>query len=321
VSMNVPPPESSLAAATVEAAAEEAAFEELGEEVDAGAAPIDMRAERRQARRERRKLLLRRPGFIIGVLILLVWIVCAIGGDRITPYPPLVPEFQPFLRPNATNWMGTDQLGRDVLSRVMAGARDVLIAAPIAAVISVVAGTLLGLLMGYNRGWADEVLSRIIEALLSIPVVLTGILLVTSLGNSRIVVIGTVAVLFTPIVTRTVRAAVMAEAQLDYVTSAKLRGESGLFVMTREILPNISGTIIVELTVRIGYAVFTIATLSFLGFGIQPPSPDWGLTIFETYRYIQNGQWWPAIFPALAIASVVIATNLVADSIEAVLAA
>jgi peptide/nickel transport system permease protein len=321
MSMNVPPPESSLAAATVEAAAEEAAFEELGEEVDAGAAPIDMRVERRQARRERRKLLLRRPGFIIGVLILLVWIVCAIGGDRITPYPPLVPEFQPFLRPNSTNWMGTDQLGRDVLSRVMAGARDVLIAAPIAAVIAVVAGTLLGLLMGYNRGWADEVLSRIIEALLSIPVVLTGILLVTSLGTSRIVVIGTVAVLFTPIVTRTVRAAVMAEAQLDYVTSAKLRGESGLFVMTREILPNISGTIIVELTVRIGYAVFTIATLSFLGFGIQPPSPDWGLTIFETYRYIQNGQWWPAIFPALAIASVVIATNLVADSIEAVLAA
>jgi peptide/nickel transport system permease protein len=321
VSMNVPPPESSSAAATVEAAAEEAAFEELGEEVDAGAAPIDMRVERRQARRERRKLLLRRPGFIIGVLILLVWIVCAIGGDRITPYPPLVPEFQPFLRPNSTNWMGTDQLGRDVLSRVMAGARDVLIAAPIAAVISVVAGTLLGLLMGYNRGWADEVLSRIIEALLSIPVVLTGILLVTSLGTSRIVVIGTVAVLFTPIVTRTVRAAVMAEAQLDYVTSAKLRGESGLFVMTREILPNISGPIIVELTVRIGYAVFTIATLSFLGFGIQPPSPDWGLTIFETYRYIQNGQWWPALFPALAIASVVIATNLVADSIEAVLAA
>ena len=95
--------------------------------------------------------------------------------------------------------------------------------------------------------------------------------------------------LFTPIVTRTVRAAVLAEAQLDYVTSARLRGESGLFVMTREILPNITGPIVVELTVRIGYAVFTIATLSFLGAGIQPPSPDWGLTISETYRLIQAG--------------------------------
>ena len=120
----------------------------------------------------------------------------------------------------------------------------------------------------------------------------------------------TVAVLFTPIVTRTVRAAVLAEAQLDYVTSARLRGESGLFIMTREILPNVTGPIVVELTVRVGYAVFTIATLSFLGAGIQPPSPDWGLTVTETYRLIQAGQWWPTLFPALAIASLVIAINL-----------
>jgi peptide/nickel transport system permease protein len=319
--MNVPPPEPSSAAAIVEVAAEEAAFEELGEEVDAGAAPIDMRVERRRARRERWKLLVRRPGFIVGVIVLLVWIVCAVGGNRITPYPPLDPEFAPFQSPNSTNWFGTDQLGRDVLSRVMAGARDVLIAAPIAAVISVAAGSLLGLLMGYYRGWVDEILSRIVEALLSIPVYLMGILIVTSLGKSRIIVIGTVALLFTPIVTRTVRAAVIAEAQLDYVVSAKLRGESGPFVMTREILPNVSGPIIVELTVRLGYAVFTIATLSFLGFGLQRPSPDWGLQVAETYPFIQSGYWWPAIFPALAIASLVIAANLVADSIEAVLAA
>jgi peptide/nickel transport system permease protein len=321
MSMNVPPPEPSSAATAIEVSAEEAAFEELGEEVDAGAAPIDMRVERRQARRERWKLLLRRPGFIIGVLMLLVWIVCAIGGTHITPYSPYAPEFPQFLSPNTTNWMGTDQLGRDVLSRVMAGARDVLIAAPIAASISVAAGSLLGLLMGYYRGWIDEIFSRLVEALLSIPVYLMGILIVTSLGKSRIVVIGTVALLFTPIVTRTIRAAVLAEAQLDYVVSAKLRGESDLFVMTREILPNISGPIVVELTVRVGYAVFTIATLSFLGFGFQRPSPDWGLQVFETYPYVQSSYWWPAIFPALAIASLVIATNLVADSIEAVLAA
>jgi peptide/nickel transport system permease protein len=160
-----------------------------------------------------------------------------------------------------------------------------------------------------------------VEALLSIPVFVMGILIVTSLGLSRITLIGTVAVLFTPIVTRTVRAAVIAEAQLDYVVSAKLRGESGLFVMTQEILPNVSGPIIVELTVRVGYAVFTIATLSFLGFGLQRPSPDWGLQVADTYEFIQSGYWWPAIFPALAIASLVFATTLVADSIEAVLAA
>ena len=174
--------------------------------------------------------------------------------------------------------------------------------------------------MGYYRGWVDEVLSRFIEALLSIPVILVALLIVSTLGPSRAVVILTVAVLFTPIVTRTVRAAVLAEAQLDYVTSARLRGESGAFVMMREILPNVSGSLVVELTVRVGYAVFTIATLSFLGFGIQPPSPDWGLTISDTYSLIPSGQWWMTLFPALAIASLVMATNLVADSIEAVLA-
>jgi peptide/nickel transport system permease protein len=200
----------------------------------------------------------------------------------------------------------------------MAGARDVLIAAPIAAVMSVALGSLIGIVMGFYRGLTDEVISRFIEALLSIPVVLIALLIISVLGASRMVVIGTVAVLFTPIVARTVRAATLAEGQLDYVTAARLRGESGLFVMTREILPNISGTILVEFTVRVGYAVFTISTLSFLGAGIQAPSPDWGLTISDTYGLIQSGQWWPTLFPALAIASLVIATNLVADSIDSV---
>jgi peptide/nickel transport system permease protein len=278
-------------------------------------------AERRQARRERMALLVRRPGFIAGCIILLFWIVCAIGGDRITPYDPINDFSTSSQRPSSDHWFGTDQLGRDVFSRVMAGARDVLIAAPIAALLAIIAGTVLGLVMGYFRGWADEVIGRIIEAVMSIPVILVALLIISVLGSSRTVVIGTVAALFAPIVARTVRAAVISEAQLDYVMSSKLRGESSLFIMTREITPNISGPIVVEFTVRVGYAVFTIATLSFLGAGIQPPSPDWGLTISDTYRLIQANQWWPTLFPALAIASVVIATNLIADSIEAVLAA
>jgi peptide/nickel transport system permease protein len=323
--VSLPLPDPSTVSGVVETAAVEAMVDDVVDapvaESPGGTPPVDMRAERRQARRERLRLLLRRPGFIVGAVLLLFWLVCAIGGDRITPYDPINDFDQPNTPPNADHLMGTDQLGRDVLSRVMAGARDVLIAAPAAAVVSVAVGTFFGLAMGYYRGWLDEVIGRIIEALLSIPVVLVGLLIVSSLGASRIVVAGAVAVLFTPIVTRTVRAAVIAEAQLDYVTSARLRGESGLFVMTREILPNVSGAIVVEFTVRIGYAVFTIATLTFLGAGIQPPSPDWGLQIADTYRLIQAGQWWPTLFPAMAIASLVIATNLVADSIETVSAA
>ena len=286
-----------------------------------GASPppaYDAGAERRLARRERLRLLVRRPGFIVGVLILLFWLVCAVGGDNITPFDPINGFGVPIHPPGAGHLFGTDQLGRDVLSRVMAGARDVLIAAPIAAFLSVALGSLIGIVMGYYRGLIDEVISRVVEALLSIPVVLIALLIISVLGASRVVVIGTVAVLFTPIVARTVRAATLAEGQLDYVTAARLRGESGLFVMMREILPNITGTIVVEFTVRVGYAVFTISTLSFLGAGIQPPSPDWGLTISDTYDLIVAGQWWPTLFPALAIASLVIATNLVADSIDTV---
>ena len=318
MSMHVPPPEIGSAAAAVEMEAAAAVDDVIGE--GGPVTTLDMRAERKLARSERRRLLLRRPSFIVGTLIIVVWVVCGALGDRITPYDPLSDFSEPSQAPSADHLMGTDQLGRDVLSRVMAGARDVLIVAPVAAILSVIAGALLGLLMGYYRGWVDEILSRLIEVLLSIPVVLMALLITATLGSSRIVVIGTVAVLFTPIVTRTVRAAVLAEAQLDYVTSARLRGERGLFVMTREILPNTSATILVELTVRVGYAVFTVATLSFLGAGIQPPSPDWGLAVADTYQLIPAGQWWATLFPALAIASVVVATNLVADSIEAVLA-
>lgn len=318
--MNIPLPDEASASAVVEAEAERATEDDLLGVVRPTGQHIDVKAERRQARRERLRLLAHRPSFVIGAVILVFWTVCAIGGDHITPFDPINDFDRSSQHPNSTHWFGTDQLGRDVLSRVMAGARDVLIAAPLGAVLSIVAGALIGLIMGYYRGWVDEVLSRIVEALLSIPVILVALLITSTLGSSRFVVIGTVAVLFTPIVSRTVRAAVLSESRLDYVTSARLRGEAGAFIMTREILPNITGAIVVEFTVRVGYAVFTIATLSFLGAGIQLPSPDWGLTISDTYSLIPAGQWWPTMFPALAIASLVIATNLVADSIEAVLA-
>lgn len=277
-------------------------------------------SERSQARRERWRLLRRRPGFLVGVFILAVWIICAIGGARLAPYGPRQTGLPSSAHPGSHYLLGTDQLGRDVLSRVMAGARDVIITGPLVALISITVGTFLGLVAGYARGLVDEVISRLMESILAIPVILIGLVIVTYFGVSNIVLIGTVALLFVPIVYRTVRSATLGEAELDYVTSAKLRGESGLFVITREILPNITGPIIVELTVRIGYAIFTIATLRFLVGGGDPASPEWGNQIAQTYNLIQGGTWWPAVFPALAIASLVIAVNLIADSVETVYA-
>jgi peptide/nickel transport system permease protein len=278
-------------------------------------------SERKQARRENWRLIRRRPAFVVGVLIVLVWLVCAVFGDRITPHNPLDFRAGTHLSPRAKFPFGTDEQGRDVLSRVMAGARDVIKVAPLAALLGVVFGVIVGMVMGYFRGWLDNVLSRIVEAFLALPVLLVALLAVTTLGSSTSVVIGVVAALFTPIVARTVRSAVLAERDLDYVTSAKLRGESSAFVMFREILPNVSGPIIVELTVRIGYAVFTVATLSFLGAGPQPPSPDWGAQVSGAFRVISAGIWWTTFFPAVAIASLVIAVNLIADSVQSVLEA
>ena len=278
-------------------------------------------SERKQARRENWRLIRRRPGFIIGVFIVLVWTVCAALGDRMTPHSPLDYRAGTNLSHSSKFPFGTDEQGRDVLSRVMAGAREVMKVAPLAAVLGVVFGVIVGMVMGYFGGWIDLVLGRIVEAFLALPVILLALLAATTLGSSTTVVIGVVAALFTPVVARTVRSAVVAERDLDYVTSAKLRGESSAFVMFKEILPNVSGPIIVELTVRVGYAVFTVATLSFLGVGPQPPSPDWGAQVSEGFRSISADIWWTTMFPAAAIASLVIAANLIADSVQSVLEA
>jgi peptide/nickel transport system permease protein len=276
-------------------------------------------SERSQARRETLRVLVRRPAFIIGNIVIIGWIICAVLGQRITPYDPFNYFTIGHLPPSPEHWMGTDRLGRDVLSRVMVGSRDVLIVAPLAALLGVTAGTLLGLVMGYYRGTVDDVLSRLVEAFLALPVILVGLLTLVVLGTSPLVVIFVVGILFTPIVARTVRSAVLSERELDYVTAAKLRGESGFFILSREIFPNVLGPTVVEMTVRFGYAIFTVATLSFLGVGLQPPSPDWGLSVSQEYTNMISGVWWSTLFPALAIASTVIAVNLIADSLQSVL--
>ena len=178
---------------------------------------------------------------------------------------------------------------------------------------AIMAGTLVGLAMGYYLGWVDG-LSRIVESILSIPVILTAILVIFTFGQSTPVIIGTVALLFTAPIARTVRAATISEAQLDYVTSAKMRGESSLFIITREILPNITGVIVVEMTSprlrRLHRQRWPSASAGDI------TEPDWGVDVSQQWERIVGDVWWPTIFPALAIASLVIAVNLVADSID-----
>ena len=267
------------------------------------------------------RLLLRRPTFLVGAAILLFWVVCAIFGSAIAPHDPLAQQLlatnQP---PSAAHWFGTDQLGRDVFSRIVAGVRYILLVSLLATVLGTVLGTAIGLVMGYLGGVADIVVGRLIEAVLAFPLVVLAFLFVVALGTSPPVIIFVVGFVFTPIIARTVRSAVLVESQLDYLSSARLLGEKPAYIMFTEITPNVLPTVLVEFTVRLGYAIFTIAALSFLGFGIQPPTPDWGADIAANYVTLGAGYWWQTLFAALAIASLVIAINLVTDSIEQVLA-
>ncbi len=284
--------------------------------IAAGALDVSNRA----IRRDHLRLLLHSKTFLAGAVILLWWIVCAIFGSSIAPDNPLAQNLLVYnTAPSAAHWFGTDSLGRDVLSRVIVGARDILIISPLAALLGTAVGTTLGLVQGYFRGVVDAIVGRLVDAVLALPLIIVAFIFVVALGPSTATLIVVIGFAFALLVSRTVRTAVLQERELDYVAAARLRGEGSLHVMFVEILPNILGPILVEFTVRVGYAVFTVATLSFLGFGVQPPTPDWGADISNNYGLLAAGYWWEVIFSALAIASLVIAVNLIADSIDSVL--
>jgi peptide/nickel transport system permease protein len=193
-----------------------------------------------------------------------------------------------------------------------------MIVAPAAVVIGTVIGVVLGLTMGYFRGPFDDAMSRFIEALMSLPLILVALLALTALSSGRLTIILLIGILFGPIIARTIRSAVLAERNLDYVRAAELRGERSSYIMFVEILPNVMGPIVVEFTVRLGYAVFTMAGLAFIGFGSQPGSPDWGRTIFEGRNDLLSNVWWPTVVPAIALASLVVAINLIADAVQGI---
>jgi peptide/nickel transport system permease protein len=267
------------------------------------------------------RLVVRRPAFIIGAAILLFWIVCAVFGSSIAPHDPYAQQLLDYNKPpSGTYWFGTDQLGRDVLSRVIVGSRSILVVAPAATLLGTVLGTALGLALGYLGGWLDTIVGRLVEAVLAIPTVIVAFLFIVAIGASTWSEILVIGFIFTPLIARTVRSTVQVESQLDYVPSARLLGESRRRVMFAEILPNVMPTVLVEFTVRLGYAIFTVATLAFLGFGVNTSAPSWGSDINNNYGEIGAGYWWETLFPALAIASLIVAINLVTDSVERVLA-
>ena len=248
----------------------------------------------------------------IGLCIILFWIFVAIFAPLISPYSPTELVGPRLELPSSEYWLGTDNLGRDVMSRVIWGARVVLLLAPASVFIGIVIGAPLGLISGYRGGRIDTFIMRVTDIMLSFPTLLIYILIIATYGSSAIIVVISVAIGVVPSITRIVRSLVMDERTRDYVSAARLRGENLSFILYREILPNARGPIIVDTCIRIGYAVMAVGALGFLGLGIPPPTPDWGGMINEGRDWIFL-QPWTVLAPAIALSSLVIGLNMIAD--------
>jgi len=260
--------------------------------------------------------LTRRPQSLIGMVIVGVFILLAVFGSEIAPY-----RFDELIRgaartpPSELYLFGTDTLGRDVFSRVLWGARDIIVLPTITTVLSVIFGTAIGLLIGYYGGVLDDVISRIMDSLLAIPALILALVMLGTIGPSPVGIIIVIVLLYTPIVARVVRSAALNVRSTGYIEAAKLRGESTLYILFREILPGVLPALIVEAALRFSYAIFLTASLGFLGLGVQPPSPDWGRMVNEARNsYAQTP--WALWFPSAAIALLIIGVNLLSDGLR-----
>ena len=257
----------------------------------------------------------------IGTTIVLIFVVVAFIAPLIAPYGVNEQIYSDARQaPSAAHWFGTDHLGRDVFSRVLYGASDILFLAGLGTAMAVLCGTAVGLLSGYAGGIVDENMMRFFDSLLAMPALLLALLLLGTLGPSRNSVFIVMVIVYTPIVARVVRSVVLSVRSKGFVEAARLQGESVGWVLFREILPSVTPTLAVEAALRFSYAIFLVASLGFLGVGVQPPSPNWGLMVNEARPHV--GQLpWALFFPAAAIAIVVIGVNLMADGVKRLLQA
>jgi peptide/nickel transport system permease protein len=254
---------------------------------------------------------------LVGGSLILFWVVAAVLAPWIAPFGPNSPDPLALAdpRPGAAHWLGVDQLGRDLLSRILWGAGTVLTVAPLAVFAAYLVGTALGMAAGYYAGWIDILISRFSDIVLSFPVLILYIILITKLGPSAVNVILAVTVASSPGIGRIVRSLTLELRGSEYVAAAELRGESSLYIMVMEILPNARGPMIVDACLRLGYVTIAIGVLGFLGLGLRPPTPDWGGMVRDATSLITV---WPhmAIVPCVAITSLVIGFNLLADGLR-----
>ena len=257
---------------------------------------------------------------MLGTFIVAFWVLTALFAPLLAPFDPLA-TLQPFAKPGTANasgqifWLGTDHIGRDILSRIIYGSRTVLIYAPLATITAYTVGIFMGLAAGYKRGWVDDILSGVANVILSFPVLVLYIIIIATIGASGFNIVIAITFATGPVVMRIVRGLVLDLRNRDYVAAAQTRGETPWRIMLVEILPNARGPLIVDACLRLGYVIITIGVLGFLGLGLPPPDPDWGGMINET-RAMALAFPHMALFPCIAISSLILGFNLLADGLR-----
>lgn len=273
------------------------------------------RAGRRRSKAMRRFLANRLA--VTGAIVIPVLLIVAIFAPLLSPYGPAQVSFTELLAPpSAAHLFGTDNLGRDVLSRILFGGRVSLSAGVLSVTVALVIGTLMGLVAGYFGGWLDEVLMRIVDALLALPFLVLAITLAAVLGPSLRNAMLAISVATIPAFARIARGEVLAARELDYVQAGRAIGASDLRILMRHIFPNAAGPVIVQVSLSIANAVLTESSLSFLGMGVQPPTPSWGSMLDVARGYLSTAPWM-ALFPGVALFITVLSFSLVGEGLRA----
>jgi peptide/nickel transport system permease protein len=263
-----------------------------------------------------RRVLLGSPAAAVGTALLAAHVGLAVFGPALAPHHFAQFDILHTLEPPSREfWGGTDQFGRDQLSRVMWGARATLLLATASTALGVGFGVVVGMVGAFYRGLLDEVLMRIVDALMALPALLLAMLLLTTVGANPVYVAVGIGVVFMPRSARVLRGVALSLAVSEFIDAARARGEHGLYIIFAEMLPNAWAPIIVEATIRFAYAILLATSLGFLGLGAQPPAPDWGLMINEALPFLAQAPWL-AILPAIGISTVVIGANLLGDALR-----
>ncbi|MBB6309570.1 ABC transporter permease [Xanthobacter tagetidis] len=247
----------------------------------------------------------------------LVLLVAALIGPYVVPYDPLASNTQSALQPpSGAHWFGTDNLGRDIFSRVVVATRLDLAIAVFSVALVFAAGGIAGIASGFFGGWTDRIVGRISDTIMAFPLFVLAMGIVAALGNSVTNIVIATAIINFPLYVRVARAEAAIRRQAGYVQAARLTGNSEWRILLTTILPNIMPIMMVQMSLTMGYAILNAAGLSFIGLGVRPPTPEWGIMVAEGAAYIVSGEWWIALFPGLALMFAVFCFNLLGDGLR-----